>query len=191
MIQKSYISGHFSILAVLFLISCGKYAPPRPPEVFSPNPVTVLEVSADISAVNFKWGSPDSDQTGSELRSMDGYTIYRKTIKEKSDVIDPEVPYESIAEIKDIHVEELKKLREKALEENKPARKVKIDDALKKFSYSDKTVQAGQQYAYRIVPVNQGDVEGRVDKIIKVLFRGDSSEIVMIDEAQLEVEEIE
>lgn len=184
----------FSLAVIIFLTAfsgCGRYLPPLPPESFSPRSVNNLTVTADTSAVNFAWHAPEVDQRDKDLRSMDGYRIYRKLVQEKSDLIDPNVPFEIITSISDTHIEELQKLRETAKNEGKISRKVKVDDTLKNFSFSDHDVQPGQVYAYRIIPFNQGSVEGEFNKVVKVLYRGTSSEIVLLDESKIAEEEVE
>lgn len=188
--MRTGITLFLSIALTLCLTGCGKYGRPEPPEAFAPAAVQSLEVSADTSGVNFKWKSPERDVKGRELRTMDGYRIYRKELQEKGDLLNEDVEYEILSTTPDIHVAELKRLREEAREAGQITRKVKVDEALKKFEVSDKTVSPGRMYAYRVIPFNQGDTEGRAGKIVRVLYRGDSSEIVMINESNFE-EEIE
>lgn len=173
------------------LVSCGRYLPPVPPETLAPAAVTELEVTADLQAVNFNWYASDRDQAGAELKTIEGYRIYRKDLEKPNDMVNEDIRYNLISTIEDIHLKELKKLKDAALEAGTPTRKVKVDENLKKFTFADSQVSPGRLYAYQIIPVNQGGVEGEANKIVKVLFRGTSSEIVQIDQTKLEVEEVE
>jgi hypothetical protein len=179
------------VLALCLFAGCGKYLPPLPPESLAPAAVKSLEVTADLQSVNFKWDASDKDQKGEDLKTIEGYRIYRKDLNKPSDMINEDIKYVLLTTIEDKHLAELKKLKDAALEAGTPTRKVKIDEALKKFTYSDTNVGSGKLYAYQIIPINQDGVEGETNKIIKVLFRGTSSEIVLIDQSKLEVDELE
>jgi hypothetical protein len=167
---------------MLLLPGCGRYGDPLPPQYFSPKAVGQLEVTADLRGVNFKWNAPSASQNGKELKSMNGYYVERKEILRRADIVDARVPYERLDELEDTHVEVLKDMREEARKAGQVGRKVKVDQSLVKFGYSDTTVQPGHTYTYRIVPFNQGGVEGEVLKIVKVVFRGQSSEISLLDQ---------
>lgn len=176
---KAWVFG-LALGALIVLSACGKYAPPRPPEDFSPREVQALAVSASLQGVKFEWKAPEKTMRMKELKTIDGYHVYRKEIKRTSDIMDRAVEFDLLASLPDTHLLELEKLREEARQADKPTRRVKIDDEKKKFEYTDTSVQSGKTYAYRIVPFNQGSVEGNYSELIKVLFRGDSSEIALI-----------
>lgn len=169
---------------VIFLISlltaCGKYAPPYAPEDLSPQAVRELNVTTASEGVNFEWKSPLDDQLGKELRSLDGYLIYRKAVEREGDLLSSDVEFEEIARLEDQSVIERDKLRDEARLENKPTRRIKPSEDLQKFAWLDSSVEAGKVYAYRVVPINQDGVEGLSDKIIRVAFRGENSEVTMI-----------
>ena len=194
MYEKHCIIRWLKGCAVLFLVplcACGRYLPPVPPEFVAPAAIESLEIEADIQQINFKWQAPAKNQMGEELESIDGYKIYRKELVNQSDLIDPSVKYQLLASIVDKHLEELQKLRGEAAEKGLPTRKVRVDSSLKQFSYSDSQVVPGKVYAYKIAPFNQGDVEGRVNKIIRVTYRGNASEIALIDQRGGEEEVVE
>ena len=48
-----------------------------------------------------------------------------------------------------------------------------------KFTFTDATPVNGKTYVYQIVPQNQGGVEGQVGQIVKVVFQGEKSPVVM------------
>jgi hypothetical protein len=175
----------------LVFLSCGKMLPPSPPEAYSPKPVSNLVVSTDTGAVNFAWDASDQAQNGKELKDMGGYNVYRKTLNQNSDLRSNKIKFDLITSIPDMHVAELIRLRDEAIEKGQLSRKVEVDEKLKKFSFSDKTAQPGQLYAYRIVPFNQGGVEGAYDKIVRVSFRGASSEVFLFDDLYIAEEEVE
>jgi len=178
-----------SLLIVLVLLSgCGKYGKPLAPELLSPQAARKIEISAGLEGVRFKWEAPEKDQRGRELKEIQGYRIMRKDLVKLSDLLDDEVEEQEIGSIVDTHLAELKRLRDQAEAEGKPVRKVKVDQSLKHFEFIDSTVKPGSQYAYKIVPINQGGVEGQVSNIYKVLFKGENSEIVIIPQISIEEE---
>ena len=171
----------------LSLTACGKYGPPLPPEALSPRAVAELEAIAASDGVKFTWRGVDNDRRGKELKDLGGYKIYRREINiahEVSDKTDKESEYQLLATIEDKHIAELRRIREEALAAGKPARRLKVNDALKAFQYVDASAQNGTIYLYRLVPFNQGQVEGQVNKIVKVLFKGEASEIHLINSSQ-------
>ena len=170
-----------SILLITALTACGKYSAPVAPEAASPRGVEYLEAKASPDGVNFAWQSPDKDQRGKELAQIDGYRVYRQTLEHETDLIEPESDYDLLAEIPDTHLQILSELREQAEATGKVTRKVKVADELKQFAYLDSTPQAGQTYAYKIVPINQGSVEGEVLRLVRVKFQGDRSLVTVFD----------
>ncbi|RMG43099.1 MAG: hypothetical protein D6719_04495 [Candidatus Dadabacteria bacterium] len=174
----SIIIKPLTVLFCLLLVACGKYGPPLAPEYFSPMPVENLQVSASLDGVSFRWEAPSSDLRGKDLRSIDGYKIYKTEISKSKREDSPAVKKEHLlAVIPDTHLEELSQRRKKVLAQGGSARKLKPLDQLIHFEYTDKQVKPGELYLYKIVPFNQGNVEGAAGTLVKVLFRGDSSEV--------------
>jgi hypothetical protein len=171
------------------LVSCGRYAPPLAPEALAPQAVADLQTTAKNDGVHFAWTASRNDVRGKDLKSIEGYRIYRKEIINKSDVIDPEVEYQLVTTIEDKHVEDLKLKREQAKKEGKISRRVKPDPALTKFDYLDSALEREHTYLYKFMPINQGGVEGGMPKkLVKVLYRGEQSEVSEIDNALAPVE---
>src|SRR5690606_37532724 len=150
------------------------------PEAFSPQGVQELQVVYHAEGVSFAWKAPSDDLQGKELKTLNGYRIYRKEIVEREDLLAELSEYELIETIVDTHVEERERLREEARAAGRPARRIDAPSELTKFSYMDRNVEPGEVYAYRIVPFNQRDVEGLSPNIIRVLFRGASSEVSLV-----------
>ena len=165
----------------LSISSCGRYGDPQPPEYFAPQGVKDLSANANISGVEIKWVAPDTDRSGDQLKSMEGYFIERRIITKPSDILDPDVEDVLIATIPDTHLKILKELRKKAIEEGKISRKVSVEHDLKEFKYFDEDVTPGTTYIYSIVPFNQGETRGLVPLQVKVLFRGDASVVTIIE----------
>lgn len=171
----------FTLLLILGLLTvngCGKYGPPVPPEALSPRPVQALTVSASAQGVKFTWSAPDSDQRGEELKSLDGYNVYRSEIDPLAAPADRNLAdYQLIGTINDTHLAILQSLREQAIASGKPTRKIKVDSALKNFEFLDNKVGAKKVYLYKVVPFNQGSVEGQFNQFVKVLYNAEGSEI--------------
>ncbi len=179
------------VLLLLVPCACGKYGPPLPPEALSPRAVKDLEVKASLEGVKFSWRAPESDLRGKDLRSMDGYRIYRHTAASsqgRSPLSD--AAFELAASVEDRHVLELERLQNEARAAGKPVHRVKVDDALKRFEYLDKALKTGETAYYRIVPFNQADVEGESSQLVKVVFRAEASEITLIPLSTLREEEV-
>ncbi len=169
-----------SILSALFLLtSCGKYGPPKPPEFYSADVVRELELRPMVQGLEFRWKAPENDRRGEELRSMDGYRVFRKELKRPSDLLKDD-GYEEIGFVEDLHIRVRDERREAAEEQGLPTRKVQVEDELKRFSFLDTSPEAGKNYLYKIVPINQDGIEGATDKQFRVLFRGTSSEVQIV-----------
>ena len=178
---------YFLIASVCFLITgCGKYGPPLPPEAFSPQPVKYLQAVSTLQGIQFSWLAPDDDLRGKELKSINGYRVYRKELKQDSDILDKEIEFEEIASVADDHINIRDQLREAAKQAGKPARRIKAPAESKQFSFIDSQLIPGSRYLYKIVPVNQGTVEGSVDQYIEILFRGESSIIKSLTDLSTE-----
>ncbi len=174
------------LLAAITLGACGKYGPPLAPEALAPEQPQEMQVTADVDGVHFQWRASEDDRRGEELRSMDAYRVYRKRIVNRADIINEEIQFDLLTEIPDTHVQVLKDLREKAIEAGQISRRVKVEDTLTTFTYDDKTAEPGILYLYKIVPVNQGSVEGEVKQLVQILYRGDTSQIEYVKSSQFE-----
>ncbi len=170
----------FLVMSLCLVTGCGRYGSPIAPEEVSPSAVLDLEVLPELQGIHFKWKAPANDQRGKELKFIDGYRIYRKTLERPSDLVDDSVEFEEVAMVDDTHLEVLRSRREEAQAAGKPSRLISVEEDLKKFEFTDVSVQAGGMYAYQIVPVNQGGVEGALAEVIRIVFRGPSSEVIRI-----------
>lgn len=166
---------------LLFVCGCGKYGQPLPPEVFSPRAVKSLQASGETEGVRFQWVAPDLDVRGKELESMDGYEITRKVFEGEEDFIAKKRDFELVGSVPDTHVEELRTMREEYRARGIPSHRASVDKEKKEFEFLDTAVTPGVTYLYRIVPVNQGGVEGEVGQFVKVIFKGDASEVTLIE----------
>ncbi|NLF24630.1 MAG: hypothetical protein GX589_03115 [Deltaproteobacteria bacterium] len=174
-----------AVFACIFLVTflgCGRYGPPLPPEEFSPRAVQDLKVVPGLQGVDFAWSAPSSDRRGKELKEIEGYRVYRKEIVKRSDILDDSVSFELLTSIPDSHLEVLEDLRIEARKQGQIGRKVTLDDHLLDFKYSDQTVVPGVTYLYKIVPYNQGGVEGEFLGYVKIVFRGESSEVSFLEQ---------
>ncbi len=186
--MRALFPAFFALIIGCCAAGCGRYGYPKPPELFSPRAVQDLRAAAGLEGVRIEWAAPSKDRQGEELASMDGYSVYRKLIERPSDMADDEIEYELLAEIPDTHIEVLKELRKKAREEGRVSRSVKVDPQLMQFSYVDASPVPGRTYIYKIVPVNQGGEEGQVQRLVKVIYRGDASVVSIVDSGDIEAE---
>lgn len=168
---------------------CGRMGPPVPPEMLAPEQVEALKVTGTQDGVNFAWESPKSDQRGEALKMIDGYRIYRKRVERAGDVTDESIPFEVVNEISDHHLIELEKERDKFRQAGRPAHRARVDKAFTVFNYTDRGVSSGNTYLYKVVPTNNGGVESQSFQLVKVLWRGDSSEVKSIDRSKLSMNE--
>lgn len=178
---------YFLISVVFFslIVSCGRMGPPRPPEAFRPKEVVDLRVIPDTSGITLRWNSPDNDVRNEELKSMDGYWIEKVEMEDPdADILvlasDEEI-FSRVGDIEDLHVVTREKLRDEARLQGRSAKKINLDPAFKSFSFIDNELSPGGSYLYRIVPYNQGDVRGVVGQIVRVNFRGSSSEVTFVN----------
>ena len=174
-----------SFVGLVFLcvcfFGCGKFGPPLPPEAFSPVGVRDLQVFGELQGVRFQWKSPEEDLQGEELESLNGYKIYRKSTHGKSAAVLEEEDFELIQTIVDKSVQDRESRREQARNLGKPSKKIKSNPDLQEFQFVDARLQPGETYLYKIIPVNQGDVEGQVRQMVEILYRGTSSVIRLVE----------
>jgi len=180
---------NFSLLLVIclvFLQSCGRYGKPIPPEAVAPRQVQNLQITTNDQGVKFNWDPPSHDVRGKKLKEIDGYFVYRRDSEIGEDIIKKHKSsnFDLLTTIADTHLKVLKERKEEALSKDEPARRLKADDSLTKFEYLDSKVSPGQLYFYKIVAFNQGDEEGQVRKLIKILFKGEQSEVTLVDNSE-------
>jgi len=168
------------IFSALLSTGCGHYVAPVPPEMLAPAPVNNFTVAPMTDGILFAFTSSKEDARGKPLKSLEGYNLYRREFVEgEADVTKP-IGYSKIATIKDDHLAELAKLQEQALAEGKNPNKIKAPAKFTSFTFKDTGLELGKAYAYRIVGVNQKGVEAEVDRLVKVDFKGDESQIVVV-----------
>lgn len=161
-------------------LGCGRYKVPVPPEMVAPKPVDALTVTATEAGVVFAWKAPDEDQRGKELKSIEGYSIQRKTIAEKGDETNPKVRFETIGFVKDSHVEIRENLRAAARQEGKIGRTIESPEEYTKFTFVDSKTERNKTYLYQIVPQNQGGTDGGIRELARVTFKGAASDVAMV-----------
>lgn len=175
----------FSLLA-LSLVACGRYIAPIAPELMAPRAVDKLVITPSQQGVAFSWVAPDEDRRGKELTSFNGYRIRRKELTERGDETDERIPFIAVGFVPDTHIEVREKLRAEARAQGKIGRRIQAPAELTQFTFLDKTAASGKTYLYKIVPENQGVVEGVVDELVKVSFKGSQSDVSVITSRELE-----
>ncbi len=164
---------------LLSLTACGRYQAPLTPEELAPAAVESLVVTTTDKSVVLTWVASDKDRRGKELKSAEGYSVERKELAHRGDETDPAVEYEKLDFLKDTHVELREKLREEARAAGKIGRTVKAPEEQLKFTFTDSTPVIGRTYVYQIVPQNQSGIEGQVGQVVKVVFQGAKSTVVL------------
>jgi hypothetical protein len=161
------------------LVGCGRYRAPLTPEELAPAAVENLTVATTDSGVVFTWLASDKDRRGKELKSAEGYSIERKELMHRGDETDPTVEFQQLGFLKDNHVEVRERLRAEARKSGKVGRTVTAPEDQMKFTFTDSTPKLGTTYIYQVVPQNQGGIEGQVGQLVKVVFQGAKSTVVM------------
>lgn len=178
---RSYWLAHVVVVVAMFLsaVGCGRYVAPITPEELAPSAVESLAVTTTDKDVVFTWVASDKDRRGKELKSAEGFVIERKELVHRGDETDPTVEFERMGFLRDAHVEVREKLREEARAAGKIGRTVKAPEEVMTFTFTDSTPVVGKTYVYQIVPQNQGAIDGQVGQMVKVLFQGEKSTIVI------------
>ncbi len=168
----------------LFLIvtsaACGRYKLPLQPELLAPDGIQNVVVLPSDKDIAFSWIAADVDRRGKELKSAEGFIIERKELVARGDETNTDVEFDRIGFLKDRHVEVREKLRKEARAAGKIGRTVKSPTQYTSFNFTDSTARKGKTYLYQIVPVNQGGTRGKVDQLIKIVFEGPQSAVVMV-----------
>lgn len=171
------------------LTGCGRFAPPFPPEKVAPQAVNELTAVGTEKGILFKWTTPESDRRDKPLRFIDGFSVHRKDILTNKDVTNDDIPFTLLAEIPDKAIEDRERRKEEAKNIGAISRRVKLDPLLSAHEYEDVTVETGKSYIYKIVPTNQGGVEGEVRQFVSVTFRGLTSDIAFPNAKELGVDD--
>lgn len=186
---SSFSRSAFSVFFTCVLCACGKYAAPFSPEKVAPQAVGSLVATGTDKSVVITWNTPESDRRDKSLKEMDGFSVYRKDIVTNKDITNEDIPFELLVEIPDKAIFEREKRREEARELGAISRRVKIDPTLSGQRYEDATVERGKSYLYKVVPTNQGGVEGEVREFVSITFRGPESDISIVSAKKLGVED--
>ncbi len=178
-------------IGVLLMCSagCGKYGPPVSPETRAPKAVPELTATPLADHVSFSWKSAEVDRRGDELKVMDGYRVYQKELGPGAPA-DWQKGFSLLGTVQDTHVAVLQRLREEARAKGALTRRVSVDAKLKQFTFATPPLKVGQVYLFKVVPFNQGGVEGDARQLVRVAFQGPQSVmnyIQLAPEDQLDV----
>lgn len=179
------------VVLAVFLGACGRYLAPIAPELMAPRAVDKLVITPSSQGVAFAWVAPEEDRRGKELTSFSGYRIRRKELTERGDETNENIPFVAVGFVPDTHVEVREKLRAEARAQGKIGRRIQAPAESTQFAFFDKTPASGKTYLYKIVPENQGIVEGVVDELVKVTFKGSQSDVSVITKRELETPAVE
>lgn len=98
----------------------------------------------------------------------------------RGDETNPNIEFVDLGFVKDSHIQVRERLRKEAREQGKIGRTVKAPAELTQFSFIDSKPQNGKTYLYQVVPQNQGGVDGVVKQVVKVVFKGEASNVVVL-----------
>jgi hypothetical protein len=173
------------LVLALGLGGCGRYAAPIPPESLAPVAVSALSVLAEEKALQIKWESPQTNLRGEELGSLDGYRVYRAKLNSDQDFVIEQPEFALIGSITDTHLVELEKKKDLLIASGKPSRRASVDPSLTRFNFTDADLIFGQRYLYKVVPLNQGGIEGSRFALTQVLWQGTQSKIQTLAQSEL------
>lgn len=178
--MKTNLSLVSIFFTLLILAGCGRYVPAVPPEMLAPEPVRNFAALAADDGILFSFQSSEKDARGKPLQSLEGYKLYRKLLTEEDMSLFKREGYELITLIEDNHLPVLQEMQDQARKEGRPTRRVVTPTELVSFSYKDSGLNPGATYAYRLIGVNQNGVEAEVERLVRVIFNGAQSEVVVV-----------
>jgi multidrug efflux pump subunit AcrA (membrane-fusion protein) len=176
----------FVLLVSLLVSACGRYASPVPPEAMAPGAVVDLQVKAQNDGLELSWKSPRNDVRGQELKSLDGYRVYKALVAEGQEAKADQLQFSLLRTLSDTSVSTLENKKKELRAAGKPSRKASIDAALMQFALKDSELQSGSRYLYKVVPVNQGGLEGERYSLVQVVWSGAQSRIFMVPQSNLD-----
>ena len=150
-------------LSVSLLLACGKKGPPLPPEDLSPQKVISVAAEGSVTSVDLKWKAPQTSVSGKALNNLDGFVLRRALVKNSIEGNLIRGKFQSIAKIR-------------------YQTETGLSGLSRDFIYRDRDVVAGQMYDYRVSAENKQGYEGKPSEVLRVLFKGRSSEIERLRE---------
>lgn len=173
------LSISFLFITLVLNIGCGRINAPVPPEQLAPKPVQYTSVVTNKEDLTIEWLSPIEDVRGKELKKLDGFKVYRKTLPQKLSVLkeaeEDELEYELISVVMDTTSNVLAQKKELARASLRPIRTASLTNDERKVSFTDADLKPGQLYLYKVVGYNSVGFEGPALKFIEVLFDGQNS----------------
>lgn len=187
----------FIFLVLFSFVSCGKYAPPIPPEALAPKGVYNIQAIPYRKGVVLKWTGDTDDRRSKELKTMNGYYIERvcfddnnlgslKNDRENSKELD----YKVIAVVNDNQIKIRESLKEDARKKGLSARRVRVPSEKLNFNYVDETIKENALCYYKITPFNQGNVRGGESAPIKVKFNGEDSFVMVTSKKDVQTQNV-
>jgi hypothetical protein len=177
-IPSANTGGLLVALALLALTGCGRMTAPVAPERLSPSAVQSLAAAVDSSAVVLQWSAPDSDQRGEPLRSIDAYEVLRKELEPGALLVDvSDDDFAPVGTVPDRYLAALRAEELRLKGEGIPTRRARVSPDLRAYTFRDTSVEPGKDYVYRIVATNQGGERGAFNQQVRVVFRGEGSDL--------------
>jgi len=119
------VSSLFLVLACILTASCGRKAPPRPPQDVRPKTIADLAANNVADGVQLSWSRPRTYADGTQMADLGGFVV------ERADGTDPSVAFKRVTQLE---VTDRDRFRQ-----------------IKKFRYLDRDTSVGTQYRYRVV----------------------------------------
>ncbi len=139
------------------LAACGKRGSPLPPENLSPASVRDFRADGVLNGVRVSWIPPSIKVAGEVLDDLDGFVLRRASVSKGR-----RGRFQIIARIR--------------YETQKG--KAGLGERLQ---YVDRDIVPGERYDYRLQAYNKRGYEGLKGEILRVLFKGRSSEVEVLN----------
>lgn len=148
---------HFMLLFTC--LACGRKAAPSAPEVRAPKAVEELDIVGSVEGVVLRWKVPSKNAKGEQLIDLAGFELKRRKVEDPKEL------------------DKFELLDTLSLREEDKLLMEKGKSVESEYRYVDRSVEAGLQYDYIILPINEAGVAGGSDTMMRVSFVGESSVI--------------
>ena len=142
-----------TLIWLLVLAGCGRYGSPVPPDDIRPDQVRNFRIDGSTSGLQLNWTSPASRVSGGSLDDLDGFSISKAVVTNSE-----RGSFEIIAKVRYQTDKGVSGLGEALL-------------------FRDQDVVPGATYDYFVAAYTTGRLKGLPSNILRVTFKGSSSEV--------------